>query len=98
MMEGYENEPFKTTLHIKGGDEEFNLRAILDLLKKNNLKVASLGAENVKKGAEGRITDDNIPIEHAYLQVDASREEVEKVLQNSEFKDKIDELFGHGLN
>lgn len=99
-MENPEKKPFKTTLHLSGEflGAEFNLKKILDLLKENGIKVLFIGASNKKPDAHLRISEHKIPIEEATLTIEATEEKVKEVLLNSEFKDNVDALMGHGLN
>lgn len=91
-----EGKLFQTTLYLSG--EDFNLKALLDLLSRNNIKISLLGATNKKVGAEQEVTSENIPVGYATLTLQSPEAKVREVLMNSEFKDKIQQLFGHDLN
>lgn len=95
-MENFEKKPFKTILHLSGA--EFNLQSVLSLLSKNNIKISEFGASGGGPGGEDRVTENNLPVEDALLTLEAPEEEVRKVLLNSEFKEHVDKLLGHGLN
>lgn len=92
-----EKEPFKTELHVGGG--EFNLNHLTALFVENNIKLLSLVGLNSKEGSEYNVTKDNVPLEEAHLTVAAPHEKVREILLSSpEFKDKVDVLFGQALN
>jgi len=93
-MEGKEKVPFETTLHIKA--ESFNLQSLIDLFRKNNIKITELGASN---NSSNPYRKTHIPMNDAFLTLNAPQEKVREILLKSdEFKDKIEELLGQGLN
>lgn len=92
-----EKDPFKTEIHVSGG--EFNLNHLTALFVENNIRLLSLVGLNSQEGAEYKITENNVPLEEARITVAAPHEKVREILLNSpEFKDKVDALLGHGLN
>lgn len=92
-----ETKQFETTLHLSSTGE-FNLKSILDLLEKNSIKIKTIGASNPRPNSEYEVTEDNIPVGDVQLTLEAPLEKIREIILNSEFKDKIDTLLGHGLN
>ena len=91
---GFEKEPTpKSFIRVNG--KEHNLKALIELLKANNIKMNRLSARDPRPGAELRVTDDFIPSLWTEIEVGASYDDVRRVLESSdEFREHVDKILG----
>ena len=90
----FEKEPTpKSFIRINGA--EHNLKALLDLLRENGLKVKKLIAQDARPGAEKKITKDYIPALWTEIEIEASYDDVRRALESSEeFRKHADKILG----
>ena len=90
----FEKDPTpKSFIRING--KEHNLKALIDLLKENNIKMNRLSAQDSRHGAELRVTDEFIPSVWTEIEVGASYDDVRSVLESSdEFREYARKILG----
>lgn len=90
----FEKEPTpKSFIRVNG--KEHNLKALIELLKANDIKMNRLSAQDPRPGAELRITDQFIPSIWTEIEVRASYDDVRRVLESSdEFREHVDKILG----
>ena len=83
----------KSFIRING--KEHNLRALLDLLKKNGIKVKMIAAQDPRHDAEKNVTKDFIPALWSQIEVEAPYNKVRLVMESSdEFREHVDKILG----
>lgn len=80
---------------IRINKQEHNLAALLKLLKNNNIEIRLVSARNPDPEALSKVTTDNVPVVWSQIELQASYDEVRRVLESSEeFKESVDKLLG----
>ena len=90
----FEKEPTpKSFIRING--VEHNLKALFDLLKEHGIKVNNIAAQDIKPGAQKRITKDFIPSLWTEIEIEAPYDEARRVLESSnEFREHANKILG----
>jgi hypothetical protein len=90
----FEKEPTpKSFIRVNG--KEHNLKALIELLRANDIKINKFFARDPRPGAELRITDEFIPSISTEIEVSASYDDVRRVLESSdEFREHVNKILG----
>lgn len=83
----------KSFIRING--KEHNVVALLDLLKENKIKIKSLSSRDPRPDVLERVKNDFIPSVWTQIEVEASYEDVYRVLESSdEFREHANKILG----